>query len=182
ALLTDDASPGQFSVGDAPVIDLAYEAEEISDMSGAPPETIVEAEDLAYVIYTSGSTGTPKGVEVTHRSVVNFITAVAREPGLEAGGSLLAVTTVSFDIAALELFLPLCVGATTIIARQEDIADGFRLAERLETSQATVLQATPSTFRLLVEGGFRARPGFKMLCGGEALPPDLAEVLLQGDG
>jgi amino acid adenylation domain-containing protein len=182
ALLIDGTSADEFSLEGAPVVDLAAEADEISDMPDASPETIVEAGDLAYVIYTSGSTGIPKGVEVTHRSVVNLMTAMAREPGLAAGDSLLAVTTVSFDIAALELFLPLCVGATTIIARREDIADGFRLVERLETTHATVLQATPGTFRLLVEAGFRARAGFKMLCGGEALPPDLAKELLQGDG
>jgi acyl-coenzyme A synthetase/AMP-(fatty) acid ligase/aryl carrier-like protein len=114
--------------------------------------------------------------------VVNVLTHLAREPGLQAGDRLLAVTTISFDIAVVELLLPLCVGATVAIARREEVIDGFRLMERLYTEKVTAMQATPSTWRLLLEAGFKAPSGFKILCGGEALPLDLAERLLQGEG
>jgi amino acid adenylation domain-containing protein len=182
------------SPGGALIIDVAATDLTATDVKGAPaskrPAVAAEAlaaetlaaEAIAYVIYTSGSTGVPKGVEVTHRSVVNLLTAMAREPGLGARDSLLAVTTVSFDIAALELFLPLAVGGTTVIARREEVGDGFKLLDRLQAAQATAMQATPASWRLLLEAGFRAGPGFKMLCGGEALPRDLAEKLLQGEG
>ena len=136
--------------------------------------------DLAYVIYTSGSTGLPKGVEVTHRAVVNFLSSMAREPGLSAHDVLLAVTTVSFDIAGLELYLPLLVGARVVIAAREVSTDGFALRAQLERCAVTAMQATPATWRLLLEAGFRAPAGFKMLCGGEALPRELADAPAAG--
>ncbi len=135
------------------------------------------ASHRAYVIYTSASTGRPKGVEIVHRSVVGFLQAMAERPGLAVGDVLLAVTTLSFDIAALELFLPLSVGARVVLARADEAADGARLADLLERSGATVLQATPATWRLLLETAWRGRPGLRMLCGGEELPRDLAEAL-----
>ncbi|MBN8428728.1 MAG: amino acid adenylation domain-containing protein [Xanthomonadales bacterium] len=134
--------------------------------------------DAAYVIYTSGSTGKPKGVVVPHGAVVNFLHSMAREPGLSAEDRLLAVTTLSFDIAVLELLLPLAVGAELIVASREDAADGFRLRALLEQSRATVMQATPASWRMLIAAGWRGRPGFRSLVGGEALAPDLAEQLL----
>jgi amino acid adenylation domain-containing protein len=136
------------------------------------------AADLAYVIYTSGSTGRPKGVQVPHRALVNFLCSMAHQPGLTADDTLLAVTTLSFDIAALELLLPLTVGAGVALASREDAADGSRLAALLASSGATVLQATPTTWRLLLESGWAGNPRLKALCGGEALPPPLARTLL----
>ena len=144
---------------------------------GAP----ATARDLAYVIYTSGSTGRPKGVAVPHRGVVNVLRAMARSPGLGADDVLVAVTTVSFDIHALELFLPLSVGARVVLASREQAADGRALAGLLERSRATVLQATPSTWRLLLDSGWRDR-GLKMICGGEELTRPLAERLLAAGG
>jgi amino acid adenylation domain-containing protein len=136
------------------------------------------AEDPAYVIYTSGSTGKPKGVVVPHRAVVNFLTSMAREPGLTADDVLLAVTTLSFDIAVLELQLPLTLGATVVIARRDEAMDGQALRGLLEAHRATVMQATPVTWRLLLEAGWTGASPFKALVGGEALPKDLAEQLL----
>lgn len=147
----------------------------VSDGGGSFPAPPVSPEAPAYVIYTSGSTGKPKGVVVPHRAVVNFLTSMAREPGLGPDDRLVAVTTLSFDIAGLELLLPLTVGATVILASREAATDGAALAELLE--RATVLQATPATYRMLLESEWKGGP-LKALCGGEALPPSLAEALL----
>lgn len=144
----------------------------------AVPSAPPTAEDLAYVIYTSGSTGQPKGVEITHRSVVNLLCSMRKKPGLTAGDTLVAVTTLSFDIAALELFLPLCVGAKLVIASREAASNGTLLLERLIESRATVIQATPITFRMLIEAGWNGKPAMKVLCGGEALPRELANQIV----
>lgn len=142
----------------------------------------VTPDHLAYVIYTSGSTGAPKGVEVTHGGLSNLLFTMAREPGFASSDTMLAVTTVTFDIAALELLLPLTQGGRVAIATADETKDGAELLARLEQSGASVLQATPMTWRLLLEAGFRSRPGLRMLCGGEALPLDLAHKLLEGGG
>ncbi|MEU4232375.1 amino acid adenylation domain-containing protein [Nonomuraea sp. NPDC026600] len=128
-----------------------------------------------YVLYTSGSTGRPKGVRVQHSSVVNFLTSMSREPGLTGQDTLLAVTTSAFDISVLELFLPLTVGGRVLIASREAAYDPVRLATLLDG--ATVMQATPATWRLLLSSGWQGEPGLKALCGGEALPADLATDL-----
>ena len=132
----------------------------------------------AYIIYTSGSTGKPKGVVVPHQAVVNFLESMAHEPGLTEKDVLVAVTTLSFDIAVLELLLPLSVGATVVIADHEQTLDGRALAALLERHQATVMQATPVTWRLLLESDWEAERHFKALVGGESLPKDLADQLL----
>ncbi|MEW6083605.1 MAG: amino acid adenylation domain-containing protein [Chloroflexota bacterium] len=137
------------------------------------------ANDLAYVIYTSGSTGKPKGVQIHHRAVVNFLCSMQKDLGINADDSLLAVTTLSFDIAVLELLLPLTVGAKVVIANSEVAADGALLAKSLDESRITFMQATPASWRLLLEAGWTGKPDLKILCGGEALTNDLAEKLLQ---
>jgi amino acid adenylation domain-containing protein len=141
------------------------------------PVSGVTADHLAYVIYTSGSTGTPKGVQIPHRAMVNFLEAMRHQPGLTADDTLLAVTTLSFDIAALEIFLPLSVGAKVVVVDRAVAADGKRLAQCLAETDTTVMQATPATWRLLLEAGWQGHPHLKMLCGGEALPWDLAQQL-----
>jgi amino acid adenylation domain-containing protein len=165
---------------DGRVVDLDRDAALIAAQPSNAPRTDVSPDNLAYVIYTSGSTGQPKGVQITHGSLVNLLSSMADEPGLGANDVLLAVTTVSFDIAALELFLPLTVGATVSIASSEVTNDGVRL--RALAERATVMQATPATWRLLLEVGFTSRPGFTMLCGGEALTKELANRLVAGGG
>ena len=144
-----------------------------------PPDIKRESFSVAYTIFTSGSTGKPKGVEVTHRSVVNLLCSMREKPGLQAHDRLLAVTTLSFDIAALELFLPLITGAQIVLASREAAQDPRMLINLLNESKATVMQATPATWRLLLEVGWSGRPGLKMLCGGEALPRKLANELCQ---
>ncbi|MEO8443557.1 MAG: amino acid adenylation domain-containing protein [Gammaproteobacteria bacterium] len=140
----------------------------------------------AYVIYTSGSTGQPKGVLVPQRAVVNFLTSMAlksdRSPGMAATDRVLAVTTLAFDIAVLDLLLPLIVGARTVIAAEDDVRDPDRLIALLDAADITVLQATPALWRNLLTAGWEGRPGLRMLCGGEALDRELATQLLRRGG
>jgi amino acid adenylation domain-containing protein len=135
-------------------------------------------QNLAYVIYTSGSTGRPKGVQIQHSSVVNFLASMRQQPGITSGDTLLAVTTLSFDIAALELFLPLVVGARVVIAPRDSVINGAALAETIDHVGATMMQATPITWRLLLAAGWQGKRDLKVLCGGEALPLELAQQLL----
>jgi amino acid adenylation domain-containing protein len=160
---------------------LMLDATESNGPAG-PLEPLAGPEELAYVIYTSGSTGRPKGVEVRHGGLVNFLASMAREPGLDAADVLLAVTTISFDIAGLELWLPLTIGARVALASRDTAVDGARLAEALAATGATLLQATPATWRLLLASGWTGSPCLKALCGGEALPPDLAREIAARTG
>jgi len=147
--------------------------------AGFPRLPTRHAEQSAYVIYTSGSTGRPKGVQVPHRALNNFLATMREQaPGFGADDRLLAVTTLSFDIAGLELWLPLVSGATTVLADRNTSMDGARLAQALHAGRISVLQATPSTWRLLLASGWPGDPALTGLCGGEALPRELAEALL----
>jgi len=152
-------------------------AEELTLDASAPlPRVHNEASDLAYIIYTSGSTGQPKGVEVEHGGVVNLLTSMAREPGCTEQDRVLAVSTFSFDMCIAELYLPLVVGACTILAPRTCAADGATLARYIDEYRATLVQATPTTFKLLVEAGL-PRQRFKAIGGGEAFPGQLARAL-----
>jgi amino acid adenylation domain-containing protein len=152
--------------------------DDVSERSSEAPSTMVSQADPAYVIFTSGSTGRPKGVVVPHRAVVNFLTTMADEPGLMADDKLLAVTTLSFDIAGLELYLPLAVGGTVVIASSEVTVDPDALAKLIASAGITVMQATPATWQMLIDAGWQGSAGLRVLCGGEALPRQLAEELL----
>ncbi len=154
-------------------------AEEIAAADATRLNVAVDVEDRMYVIYTSGSTGLPKGVEVEHRSVSNFLASMAREPGLAAGDSLLAITTLSFDISVLELFLPLTTGATAIVAPKETTIDGEALAALIESHRPSAMQATPATWRMLIQSGWTGSPDLRIFCGGEALPRELANELVE---
>ncbi|MBI3761432.1 MAG: amino acid adenylation domain-containing protein, partial [Chloroflexi bacterium] len=163
----------------AHVVSLDGDSEAIARESADNPAGNVTPDNLAYVIYTSGSTGKPKGVQITHRAVVNLLHAMRAQPGLSERDVLLAVTSLSFDIAALEIFLPLTVGARLVVASRQVTSDGVRLMEMLAQCGATVMQATPATWRLLLEAGWQGDRQLKILCGGEALPRDLANQLLE---
>ncbi len=154
---------------------------ETDGLSAVAPSISRSSADLAYITYTSGSTGRPKGVEVTHRSFVNLLLSMARAPGLDSTDVLLALTTIAFDIAGLELMLPLAVGARVVIASREMTAFPAALIAEIERVGATVIQATPTTWRMLADLPASKTP-LKMLCGGEALPPDLAARLLDRPG
>ena len=110
---------------------------------------------------------------------MNFLTSMSRKPELTAQDVLVAVTTISFDIHVLELYLPLIVGATTVVVSREVASDGGQLLEVLNTSDATVMQATPATWRILISAGWQGSEQLKVLCGGEVFPHDLARALLK---
>ncbi len=153
---------------------------ESHDDAGLVPDAALDAGpgDLAYVIYTSGSTGRPKGVMVPHRAIGNLLASMARKPGLGPNDRILALTTLSFDMAVPELLLPLSVGASVLLASTEQARDGRALRMFLEEHVATVVQATPSTWRMLLEAGWVVPPGLRAWIGAEGLPLDLAQQLL----
>jgi amino acid adenylation domain-containing protein len=137
-----------------------------------------DSQQLLYVLYTSGSTGKPKGVQITHRNVVNFLSSMQQEPGISAADKLLAITTISFDIAGLELYLPLVSGATLVLAEAKTTKDGEALLRLIQKEEVTVMQATPATWRMMLDAGWTIPLPLKVLCGGEALPQELANRLL----
>ncbi|TDD95786.1 polyketide synthase [Flavobacterium cellulosilyticum] len=143
------------------------------------PLTVSISQDaVAYIIYTSGSTGKPKGVTVTHKNLVNFLFSMALEPGINEDDKLLSITTISFDIAGLELFLPLINGATVVFADYETTRDGQLLLNFLQNKEITILQATPTTWQMLIDSGWEDPLALKVLCGGEAMPLNLARQLI----
>ena len=177
ALIATDSIGVAWAEKTVPLVALDVIARTSANAQRDAPTLTSNAGRSAYVIFTSGSTGTPKGVEVGHRAVVNFLGSMAATPGFTAHDHMLAVTTVCFDIAGLELFLPLVTGGSLTIASRDDVQDGFALTKLIQSSGATVVQATPSLWEILLEAGFAPRSGVKMLCGGEPLPRDLADRL-----
>jgi amino acid adenylation domain-containing protein len=167
---------------DQPELVRALERSPTNDLKDWERVRPVRLQNPAYVIYTSGSTGRPKGVQIPHQACANFFAAMCQELDFNAGDILLAVTSLSFDIAGLELYLPLIVGAKTVILSREVAADGYQLAEALRQSGATVMQATPVTWRILAESGWQGDQGLKALCGGEAFPRELATQMLGWPG
>ncbi|WP_315790941.1 amino acid adenylation domain-containing protein [Fischerella sp. JS2] len=178
-LLTSVELAGQLPEHQAKVVCLDADWEKISKQSIDNPINKASTENLAYVIYTSGSTGRPKGVQIPHGAVVNFLSTMRQTPGLTQDDILLSVTTLSFDIAALELYLPLIVGARLIVVSREVASDGVQLSKQLDLHQANVMQATPATWRLLLGAGWQGSKQLKILCGGEALDRSLASQLLE---
>ena len=164
---------------EAQVICLDTDWEEICQSNQGNPDSEVRPNNLSYVIYTSGSTGQPKGVQICHQSLVNFIHSMKNEPGLKRGDRILAITTICFDIHTLEIYLPLTVGATIILASREVAIDGLKLADTIARSRVNVMQATPATWQMLLTANWSESPDLKAICGGEALPGDLANRLLE---
>jgi amino acid adenylation domain-containing protein len=185
-MLTDSGAPvivtqeqlrSSLPASEAQIVCLDSDWPEIARRPRSAPDIAAHPEQLAYVIYTSGSTGKPKGVQIPHRALANFLTTMRERPGLTARDVLVAVTTLSFDIAGLELYLPLITGARVVIAPSEATEDSRALSSLLERSRASVMQATPTTWRMLIDSGWTGRAGMKALCGGEALPVALADRL-----
>ncbi len=178
ALICDDDALAALASGRTPAIRVDQIAA-LADDATPPLSNTVAHGQPAYVIFTSGSTGAPKGVEVPHHAVVNLLASMQREPGFNERDTLVAVTTVSFDIAVLEIFLPLISGGKVVIASKEDVQGVFGLVDLIRTSGATVLQATPTLWRILMEAGLPKGGRLKLLCGGEPLPRDVADALLE---
>jgi polyketide synthase PksJ len=153
--------------------------DKISSFEPEKPFVSIDEHNLAYLIYTSGSTGKPKGVQLEQKSLINFLLSMKNKTGLSEQDSLLAVTTLSFDIAGLELYMPLISGARLVIAQRDDVVDGKRLIQLLDQQNISIVQATPATWRMLIESGWEGNKNLKVLCGGEALPKELAGQLLE---
>ena len=161
----------------AQIICLDNELEIIRKLESGNLSLPIAPEQRAYVLFTSGSTGTPKGVQIPHQAVTNFLCSMRKTPGLDANERVAAITTLSFDISVLEIFLPLVVGAELVIVPAETSKDGLALARLLRERDITFLQATPASWRLLLESGWKGNNRLKGLVGGEALPIELANAL-----
>ena len=142
----------------------------------------IKPEDLAYTIYTSGTTGKPKGVRIRHSALLNLVCSMWRQPGVNETDRTLAAIPVSFDVATMDMFLPLCSGGTLVVSSRQDSVDPYRLAHLLDKHDITFLQATPATWRMLVASGWTGKRNLKMCCGGEALSRDLANDLIRLGG
>ncbi len=184
ALILDDAKPAILLTRQSIAAMLPKNSarlifcDDVTDIDAVAFQSNAGPDNLAYVLYTSGSTGKPKGVEITHRALVNLLAAMRERPGFGASDSLLAVTTLSFDIAGLELFLPLVSGGRVILATSETAGDPVRLLAQMNAAHPTMMQATPATWRGLLDAGWTDSAGMTILCGGEALPRELADRLL----
>jgi amino acid adenylation domain-containing protein len=177
-IVTDSMSQKNLPTGSSQVLLLDQPPAETTEPDSHGRTKLPEATDLAYVIYTSGTTGTPKGVAVTHGGLANVVADVAARIGFNESGSWLAVTTVSFDIAALELLLPLCYGGKVILASEDQARIGRVLASIIYRKRPTVMQATPITWRILIESGWIGSSDLTILCGGDRLDRDLANKLI----
>src|SRR6266567_3545148 len=167
---------------EAQVICLEPSWDLIADESDQPVPSGVGPSNLAYVIYTSGSTGKPKGVQLEHRSLANLLCSMREEPGINESDVLLSITTISFDLSVPDIFLPLMAGARLVIASREATFDGKLLRSLLKSSGATFMQATPTTWQLLLEAGWTGDRKLKAIVGGEAVSPELARKLAASCG
>jgi amino acid adenylation domain-containing protein len=181
-LLTQQSLLATLPETQAAIICLDTIGEALANRPAQNPDLTIAPSHLAYLIYTSGSTGKPKGVQIEHAALANFLPAMKDRIDIGARDRLLAVTTLSFDIAALELFLPLAVGAEIVMANRDEVVSGESLIGKLEQYDITFMQATPATWRMLLEAGWTGKANLNLLCGGEALPLDLAHELVKRAG
>ena len=185
-LITQSSIEDRVPACQAQIVRIDHDWDEIADAGGNAKidaispnvENLAGSDSTAYVVYTSGSTGKPKGVAVLHRGLTNVLWSMAKRPGFTGQDRLLALTTISFDIAALELFLPLIKGGQVEIVPTHVTRDAVRLKERIERAGPTIIQATPATWQLLRTVGWEGDRTIKILCGGETLPKELAEYLI----
>ena len=183
ALVLSEASvAAELPEAGAPVLRLDEDWPAVAELPAAPLPGTVAADALAYVIFTSGSTGRPKGVMIEHRGLSNLLAAMAAEPGLGPGETLLGVTTPAFDLSVPDLYLPLVTGARLVLATRAEAADPGALASLLERYDVSLMQATPSTWRMLIDDGWPGRGTLRAICGGERLPAQLASALAEHVG
>lgn len=150
----------------------------LSSFSDKCPSVNLKASDFVYILYTSGSTGKPKGVQVKHHSLVNVLLSAQKLPGITSSDNMLAIATISFDIAELEIYLPLVSGARIVLADAATARDAYKLLALIKEKNVTMMQATPSTWRMLLDAGWDKPFNSKIICGGEALPRDIADKLI----
>ena len=181
-LITESRYDGRFTTFQGKILYLDQLDLVLSQEAETAPALPAGPTDNAYLIYTSGSTGLPKGVQITHRNVINLAQHVIRTIPITADDMALATTSLSFDVAVAELYLPLMVGGQVAIAPQEAVADALALSEWLHRNQATIMQATPSRWQMLLDAGWQGKPGLKLLTVGEPLPYQLAQRLLSCGG
>ena len=178
-VLTRDALRDELPEHSARVVCLDTDWESaVGPSSDNRPAVAVSGETQAYTIYTSGSTGRPKGVQVVHSAIVNLLHSMRETPGARAGDRLVAVSTLSFDIAGVDVYLPLVTGGRVVIADRETASDGAALSALLRRAGATMLQATPATFRLLLDAGWEGMPELRVFVTGEAAPRQLVDDLI----
>ncbi|SMC96263.1 non-ribosomal peptide synthetase [Pedobacter africanus] len=176
-LLTDQPKDSVFA-SSAKILQLEQLWSGSDGLSDQPPALKVTGKDLAYLLYTSGSTGRPKGVLIEHHSITNLMLSLQKAPGIQASDRFLASTTISFDIAGVEMYLPLISGASIVLAETNDIKDGRLLLDLIEKQNVSIVQATPSSWRILVEAGLKPNSRLRAFCGGEQFPADLAGCML----
>jgi amino acid adenylation domain-containing protein len=176
-LIVNKENQGSFA-GKQPELILEEAFEALDSCSDSSPNIELGGQDLAYVLYTSGSTGKPKGVQVEHHNLINLLNSVQKWPGISSDDRMLAISTISFDIAGLELFLPLISGAEIVLADTKTARDGYELLKLIKETKVSLIQATPATFRLLLEAGWNEQLPVRIFCCGEALPKDLAEKMI----
>ena len=177
-LLTEESLAVKVSGYEGRIVYFDADWEKIASSSMENLDHGVPSDQCAYVIYTSGSTGQPKGVQVPHRAVVNILRSTVSQASIKTTDTILAVTTLSFDIAATEIFLPLMIGARVVIASREVAADGLELDRLLASSGATLMQATPASWRMLIDAGWQGNSRLKVFSAGEALDAQLVAQLL----
>jgi amino acid adenylation domain-containing protein len=171
---------GQLKIDSLPVLCVDQPRVQTEGMPALPAQ--INPADPAYTIYTSGTTGKPKGVRIRHEALLNLVCSMWRKPGISHTDRTLAVAPISFDIATMDMFLPICSGGTLVIASRQDTIDPYRLGQLLKEHDITFMQATPATWRMLITSGWSGKRNLKMLSGGEALPRELANDLLRHGG
>ncbi len=138
----------------------------------------INTDHLVYVNYTSGSSGKPKGVLIPHYAVVDHHLAIIKALDLNPNETIFSVASIAFDPSVQDFFMPLMIGAQVYIASEEEKTNGFELKAALEKVKPTLMQATPSSWRMLLMANWEGNEELTILCGGEGLSKELAQKLI----
>lgn len=177
-LSTTDYAPVVANIANVEILKLDALSDRLDSFPDDAPNTASLSDLPAYLIYTSGSTGKPKGVMVPHAALTNFMLSMQIAPGISQSDRLLALTTISFDISGLELYLPLVAGASVRLLTRKEARNSILLNQLTESGEITIVQATPTTWQMMLNSGWQGHPQLKVLVGGEAFPAALAKEML----